>query len=86
MQVKCAVAGIDANGCADIWFVIVECTEEQRDLGDHLSAAEESADENGYEGPFVVFDEDDPIMRYALMSVFEWSTSSIKDITCQPIK
>ncbi len=81
MLIKCAVAGIDPNGNADIWFVTVQCTEEQRDLGEHLEAAEEHAEENGYEGPFVTFDEEDPIMKYALMGVFEWETSSIKDIT-----
>lgn len=73
MIVKVVVAAEGFNG-PDLYFCKVECTEEQYDNGDHYDVAKSAANENGYEGSMVAFDEnDDP---KALFGLFEWETAS----------
>jgi hypothetical protein len=74
--IKMAVAGYNANGEPDFFFVKVECTEEQRGDGAHYHAAYQEAFENGYEGPYVAFDEDDPGFR-ALKDAFVWESATV---------
>ena len=59
MIVKCVVACRNAEGASDFYFCRVECAEAQYDIGEHYEKAEEMAESDGYEGPFVVFDEND---------------------------
>lgn len=74
MNVKCVVAGCNANGDKDLTFVVVNCSEEQYANGDHYNAAEDWARESGYEGPFVSFDENDPPR---IFDNFVWSSATI---------
>lgn len=46
----------NANGSADMCAHIVEVTESEYDLGIHYDKAQELAEADGYEGPFVSFD------------------------------
>jgi hypothetical protein len=59
MEIKCVVACRNAEGASDFYFCKVKCKQEQYDVGDHYEMAEEAAYEDGYEGPMVVFDEND---------------------------
>lgn len=47
----------DSNGSPVMLVYKVEVTEEQYDLGEHYDMATAMADNEGYEGPFVCFDE-----------------------------
>lgn len=58
-SVNCLVACHNANGVPVLWPVTVTGEKEQMDEGEHYEAAKKAADEQGYEGPFVVFDEFD---------------------------
>lgn len=75
MIVKCIVAGHGGDG-PDLFFVKVDCTKEQYADGDHYGIAQNAAEENGYEGPFVVFDEDDGAGKH-LLPLFQWETADI---------
>lgn len=59
MIIKCVVACRNAGGEADFYFCKVECDEGQYDVGDHYEAAVQMAVGEGYEGPYVVFDDND---------------------------
>lgn len=59
MKIKCVVACRNAEGVSDFYFCIVECNQEEYDVGKHYDIAENAALENGYEGPFVTYDEND---------------------------
>lgn len=75
MTIKCVVACTNANGGPDLYFVKVKCKQSEYDEGEHYEMAKESAKLEGYEGPFVVFDEiDGPT---ALFDLFEWSSASV---------
>jgi hypothetical protein len=54
---KVAVACTNANGEADLVVTIVEVTEDQITLGEHYNAAEAQVESEGYEKPFICFDE-----------------------------
>ena len=75
MNIKCIVAGTNANGEPDLYFCIVNCTIDQGHNGNHYDTAKEMAEDNGYEGPFVAFDERDSA-GHAMLDLFEWSTAS----------
>jgi hypothetical protein len=75
MEIKCVVACRNASGESDFYFCKVECSEEQYDVGDHYELAEDSAREEGYEGPMVVFDENDG--PDFLFDHFVWESESV---------
>jgi hypothetical protein len=75
MEIKCVVACRNASGESDFYFCKVECSEEQYDVGDHYELAEDSAREEGYEGPMVVFDENDG--PDFLFDHFVWESASV---------
>jgi hypothetical protein len=57
---RCAIVCHNANGQPDLVRCRVRATREQYQDGQHYEAAKNWAKENGYEGPFIVFDENDP--------------------------
>jgi len=59
MTIKCVVACRNAEGASDFYFCKVECSQDEYDVGKHYEIAEEQAADEGYEGPMVVFDEND---------------------------
>jgi hypothetical protein len=75
MIVRCVVAGHGFDG-PDFWFVKVNVDQEQFDEELHKQRAEEwSINEQGVEGPCVVFDEfDKPVV---LFDFFVWESASI---------
>lgn len=58
-MVRCIVACTNSQGTPELVPVVVECTQAEYDEGDHYDAARDHVTENGYEGDFVVFDEND---------------------------
>jgi hypothetical protein len=75
MIVKCVLACHNASGVPDLVFVKVRCTQSQYGEGLHYDAAQRWARQDNYEGPFVVFDENDgPI---ALFNLFVWPSATI---------
>lgn len=75
MIVRCVVAAINGDGEPDLYFVKVECSQDQYDTGIHYEAAEEAADKDGYD-PMLAYDEYDPAGT-AMMHMFEWDTASL---------
>lgn len=80
MNIKCMVAGTNASGEPDLTFVIIECTERQYLGGEHYDQAKEYAEDEGYEKPFVAFDENDYAGK-ALAQLFEWDTTDTISVT-----
>lgn len=72
---RCIVACEGTNG-PDLYFVKVQATQAEYDNGNHYTAAEKAALEEGYERPMVAFDERDPGGR-AMLGLFEWDSASI---------
>jgi hypothetical protein len=59
-KVKVAVGCTGHNG-PDLFFVVVDCTQEQYDNGEHYEAAQGIVMENNYVGgPYWCVDENDP--------------------------
>ena len=75
MKVQCCVAGEGSNG-PDLWFVVIDCTNEQYENGDHYIAAKEWATSQDIDGPYVVFDENDPPGNN-LMKLFIWASATV---------
>lgn len=75
MDIKCVVACHNAGGEPDLYFVKVSCSEAEYSNGEHYEKAEAGAYQNGYDGPMVVFDENDG--PGALFGLFEWETASV---------
>lgn len=75
MTIRCVVAGSNANGSPDFFFVMVRATEEQIANGKHYDVAREAAKENGYDGEMVAFDENDP--PKFLFDHFVWETALV---------
>ena len=73
-QVRCVVACYNSNGSPDLYSVIVKTDEKGYNNGEHYAAAERAAEESGYEGPFVKFDENDAAGG-VLMPLFQWDTA-----------
>ncbi len=74
---KCVVAGNGADGTPTFCPVIVRCSDNEVDLGEHYDAAEVYASENDYE-PMLVYDElDGPEWLFAQ---FEWDTVPIVEV------
>ena len=59
MLVKVVVAATSADGTPDFFACCVECYQHQYDEGEHYDKAKEAAEDEGYEGPMVAFDEND---------------------------
>lgn len=53
---RCVLACRNTSGEPDFAFVKVRCNEEMQALGCHYDTAILWATENGYEGPFIVWD------------------------------
>lgn len=75
MTIKCIVAAVNASGEPDFFFCKVECSKEQYDNGEHYEAAEELAEEEGYE-PKLAYDERDPAGR-AMLELLDWRNATI---------
>jgi len=75
MIVKCVVACHNASGTPDLFFCKVRCSEAEYDVGDHYDKAEGYAQEQGYSGPMVVFDENDG--PKTLFDLFVWKSASV---------
>lgn len=73
MDVKCVVACHNAGGEPDLFFCGVKCSAEEYGVGEHYERAEEYAQEQGYSGPMVVFDENDG--PKALFDLFVWESA-----------
>ena len=78
MILRCVVAAINAAGEPDLFFVKVECTDEQYNDGEHYVAAKRAAEDDGYE-PVLAYDEDDPAGS-AMMSLFVWKSASTVEV------
>ncbi len=74
MIVKMVVAAQGQDG-PDLYFCKVDCTEQQYADGDHYDRAKEAAEENGYEGSMIAFDEHDP--PKPLFGLFNWESASV---------
>ena len=77
-QYKCIVACINSNGEPDLYFCIVECTEEQYNNGEHYDRANGQCDEDGYDS-LLAYDENDSAGK-AMLPLFEWDSASILEI------
>ena len=74
------VACYNAGGEPDLFFVKVECTEEQYENGEHYGAAERAAWDEGYESDQMVsFDQNDSAGR-AMQGLFAWESASITKV------
>lgn len=74
MIVKCVVACYNASGEPDLFFCKVDLHSDRYDVGDHYEMAEDYAQEEGYSGPMVVFDENDG--PKALFDLFVWESAT----------
>lgn len=75
MEIKCVVACRNCEGSPDFYFCKVTLAEAAYDVGAHYDLAEDSAREEGYEGPYVVFDENDG--PDWLFDHFVWESASV---------
>lgn len=78
-DVKVAVACTNAGGEGDFFFCKIKATDEDYNLGKHYDKAEEMAEAEGYERPFVTFDENEAAGR-AVMNLFHWESASVIEI------
>jgi len=74
MVVKVVVAATNANGEPDFYWCKVDCSDQEYNEGWHYAMARDAAEENGYEGEMVVFDEHDP--PKPLFNMFNWESAS----------
>lgn len=73
-SVRCVVACTGGNG-PTFYPVVVECPEYMYEDGDHYELAREAAEDQRYDGPFVVFDDrDGPDW---LFDQFEWTRAIV---------
>lgn len=77
LELKMVVAATNANGEPDLFFCKVICSEEQYQEGRHYDAAKRKAEQEGYEGQMVAFDERDPPKR--LFDLFVWNSAEVVD-------
>jgi hypothetical protein len=59
MDIRCVVACKNASGQPDFFACTVKASPEEYDNGEHYEAAQRAAEGEGYEGPFVVYDQND---------------------------
>lgn len=82
MNIKCIVAATNSNGDPDLFFVIVSCTQEQQEEGEHYEVAKGAAEKQGYE-PYLAYDENDSAGR-AMLPLFAWESASVVEIPPKP--
>lgn len=82
-RVRVIVACYNASGEPDFCFVVVECNDLEWQHGEHYKAAERYADEEGYEKPFVAFDEDDHLAFAHFVNAPQWEQTT--RIPCEEI-
>jgi hypothetical protein len=58
-NIKMFVSCRNANGSADMFVCVVEVTQDQFDNGEHYDLACDQAEQNGYEQPFLCYDENE---------------------------
>ena len=78
MIVRCMVAAVNSNGDADFYFVKVDLSEDQYNLGEHYDVAENEAIKEDYE-PNLTFDEFESAGK-AIVEHFEWDTATTINI------
>lgn len=78
MEIKVVVVAEGLDG-ADMTFCKVLCTQSQYESNEHYDAAKEWAETMGCSHPMIAIDENDKLGH--LLKYFEWSTSSLIDIT-----
>jgi len=81
-DIKCAVAGYNAQGEPDFYYVLVRARPAQIENGDHYDAARDVAIDDDFTAK-VVFDEDDPAGR-ALVEHCVWDSIKVTDIDRNP--
>lgn len=74
-QYKCIVACVNSNGEPDLFFCIVECTEEQYNAGLHYDQAITLCEHEGYEA-YLAYDENDSAGQ-RMTTLFNWTTASV---------
>ena len=79
MIIRCMVAAVNSNGESDFYFVKVECTNEQYELGEHYDTVAKKAEDEGYE-PKLVFDENE-YAGQAILDHFSWDTAETIDLS-----
>lgn len=77
------VAGTNANGEADFHQATVFVTQIEYDLGEHYDRAEASADEAGFEGDFVCFDQHES--RNLLRAARQCVSSSADEVSAETV-
>ena len=76
MILRCMVAAVnEKSGEADFYFVKVNCTKQQYNLGEHYDAAERQAEKEGYE-PKLTFDEFETAGK-AMLDHFAWDSATM---------
>lgn len=73
--IRCVVAGFNANGEPDFWFIRVEATVLEIEEGIHYIAAENHAENNAFDAA-VVYDEDNAAGKQ-LMPLVDWKNVSL---------
>jgi hypothetical protein len=76
MKVKCLVAGTNASGSPDFFPVVIECTIDEYNNGDHYETAKALAESEGYTPKLVIDERDDGFEIVDITSV-DWSTASL---------
>jgi len=74
MIIRCVVSALNANGEPDLYFVKVNCSENQVSESKHYAVAKEQAEQEGFEA-YLVYDEKDRAGQ-ALMPLFAWDNAS----------
>lgn len=72
--VRCVVAAMTANG-PDFFFCKVRCSLDDYNNGVHYEIAEDAAENDGFDGPMLAYDENDG--HDWLFDHFEWDSASI---------
>lgn len=74
-RIRCVIAATNLNGDPDLFFVLVDATQDDIDSGRHYEAATRKAEDEGYETS-LSFDEDDSAGA-AMMPLFDWESASV---------
>jgi hypothetical protein len=77
-QYKCIVACVNSNGEPDLYFIVIECKENQYENGEHYRAAKAQCEEDGYEA-YLAYDEKDSAGK-SMLPLFVWESANILSI------
>lgn len=58
-MIRCLVSCRDANGVPTFFPMVVQCSEDEYNYGEHYEIALIAAMDGRYEGPHLVYDDDD---------------------------